>query len=84
MTSLLAWTPFLDPIDANAVWWFMLPPLAMLISVVYKALRLNSLRGFIPQVLIMTFQIVLAMVLLGAGAYLFIIHVAPMILPHRV
>lgn len=78
---MLAYTPFLDPIDANSVWWAMLPPLAILIAVVYKALRLVSLRGYWWRVLVMAGQIVLAMLLLGAGAYLFIEHVAPMVLP---
>jgi len=80
---MLAYTPFLDPIDANGIWWAMLPPLAILIAVVYKALRLATLRGYGWQVLLMAGQIVLAMLLLGAGAYLFIQHVAPMVLPVR-
>lgn len=78
---LLAWTPFLDPIDASGAWWLMLPPLALLIGVVYKALRLRDLRALPGQALMMAFQIIAAMVLLGAGAYLFIVHVAPLVLP---
>lgn len=81
--TILAYTPLLDPIDANGVWWFLLPPLALLVSLVYKALRVRNLRDLPVQVLVMTFQIVLAMVLLGAGAYLFITSVAPMVLPIR-
>lgn len=83
MTLPLAWTPFLDPIDANATWWFMLPPLALLIGVVYKALRLKSMKDLPVQALVMATQIVLAMVLLGAGAYLLILYVAPLIVPSR-
>lgn len=81
--GLLAYTPLLDPIDANQGWWFMLPPLALLIAVVYKALRLPSLRGYWWRVLVMALQIIVAMVLLGAGAYLFIQFVAPMVVPVR-
>lgn len=85
MTALiLGYRPFLDPIDANGVWWLMLPPLALLIAVVYKALRLPSLKGYAMRVLVMAAQIVVAMILLGAGAYLLIQHIAPLILPVRV
>ena len=80
---VLAWTPLLDPIDANGVWWAMLPPLALLIGVVYKAVRVRDLRAVPGQAVMMAFQIVLAMALLGAAAYLFIVHVAPMVLPVR-
>lgn len=29
---MLGYTPFLDPIDANSVWWALLVPLAVLIA----------------------------------------------------
>lgn len=81
---MLGYTPFLDPIDANSVWWALLVPLAVLIAVVYKALRLVTLKGYAWRVVAMAMQIVVAMLLLGAGAFLFIQYVAPMVVPVRV
>lgn len=80
---LIAYTPLVDPIEVGRFWWTLLPPLALLIAVVWKALRMGSLRRYPLNVAIMTFQIVAAMALLGLGAFLFIQYVAPLVLPVR-
>lgn len=36
----LLFRPFLDPIELHGLWWVLLIPLALGISVVYKAVRL--------------------------------------------
>lgn len=82
----LAWRPLLDPIDAASIWWIFLFPMAMLISLGYKAVRVpgmdrGSLAPYFRQVLRMTLLIVLWMVLLWAAFYLFVIHLLPMIAP---
>jgi len=62
-SALLAWTPFINPINAFHQWWYMLLlPLSFGISVIYKAIRMASLEGFWRQVALMTAQIVLAMI----------------------
>lgn len=67
-----AWRPFLEPLDLHALWWVLLIPLALGVSVVYKAVRVRDMRRYWREVVIMTAQIVLAMILLGAAVYLFI------------
>ena len=71
--ALLAYIPFLDPLDVFHDWWFLLViPLSLGISIIYKAMRMASLQGYWRQVAVMTTQIVLAML---AGAILLMLFV---------
>lgn len=71
--ALLAYIPFLDPLDVFHDWWFLLViPLSLGISIIYKAMRMASLDGYWRQVAVMTTQIVLAMI---AGAILLMLFV---------
>ena len=82
MTPLLAaWRPFLDPLNLHAYWWAFLLPLALLVSVVYKAVRAPTPAAWATQTLTMTAQIILAMILLGAAAFCFLEFVLPLIAP---
>jgi len=64
--TLLAWIPFIYPLNVFHEWWYvLLLPLALGISIVYKGVRMVDLAGFWRQVMIMTAQIVLAMVALA-------------------
>ncbi|MHC5023333.1 MAG: hypothetical protein ACYTGG_05410 [Planctomycetota bacterium] len=66
MINALAYIPFVHPIAAFHDWWYLLlVPLALGISMVYKALRMSSLHGYLRHVLVMTAQIVLAMIALA-------------------
>lgn len=76
-----SWRPFLDPLDLHAWWWAFLPPLALGISVAYKAVRMPTLEGYRRAVLVMTLQIIAAMILLGVAAFLFVEYVAPLLVP---
>ena len=78
---LLAWRPFLDPIDAHGWWYLLLVPLALGISVVYKAVRVSTLDGYWKQVIVLTAQIVIGIVALGAASYALTQHVIPIIAP---
>lgn len=71
MPHTLAYIPFLDPLDLHTAWWLTLVPLALGISVVYKAIRMRDLKGYAGQVLMMTVQIILGVI--GISAALFII-----------
>ena len=62
--------PFIDPIQVHALWWLMLLPLAVGVSMVYKAVRMRDLHGYWLAVLRMTVEIVLGMGLLGVATYL--------------
>lgn len=76
--NLLAWIPFLEPINWFHQWWYvLLLPLGFGLAVTYKAIRVPSLRLFWRQVLVMTTQIVLGVVALGALIALFVQFAIP-------
>ena len=70
--TTMGWRPFLDPINVHELWWMLLIPMALGVSVVYKAVRVKTMERYWREVGVMTAQIVLAMILLGAGVYVFI------------
>jgi hypothetical protein len=78
---LLAWRPFIDPLNLASAWWILLVPLALGISITYKAVRVRTLREYPGQVAAMTVQIIVAMILLGAASFLFIEYLVPFIAP---
>jgi hypothetical protein len=87
MTSTLAqaappasgagYRPFLDPLQIHDQWWLTLIPLALLISVAYKAVRVRTFQAFPRAVLTMTVQIVVAMIALGVVQHLFVEIIVP-------
>ena len=61
-----AYVPFLDPIHGLHSWWcLLLLPLALGISVIYRALKMPDLTRYWRSVSIMTVQIVGAMAALA-------------------
>lgn len=77
-TSLPPWRPFIDPIPLpGGTWWLTLIPMALLISVAYKAVRVGSMRRYAANVLLMTVQIIVAMFLLAVGAHVFVLWIVP-------
>lgn len=66
MTHMLAWTPFVEPLPTIGSWWpLLLLPLSLGLSLVFRAIRTKDLSNYARDVVIMTVQIVLAMVGLG-------------------
>lgn len=80
---LLAWRPFLDPLNLHGVWWAFLVPLSLGISVAYKAVRVPNFEGYWRQVALMTVQIILGMVVLWVVAFIVLGYVIPLIVPVR-
>ena len=78
---VLAWTPFVDPIQAHEVWYTLLIPMALLIAVGYKSVRCRDMRQYPRQVIVFTVQIVGGIALLGLLAYLMIAIALPRVLP---
>ncbi len=72
MIVTLAHRFFIDPLDLHALWWLMLLPIAVFISMAYKAIRLPNLDRYWPQVASMAVQIVLAMIGLAAACFVII------------
>ncbi len=77
----LAWRPFLDPLDLHRQWFLLLVPLAFGIALTYRAVRVNTFERYWLKTVILTIQIVLAMILLGTAAYVFIQFAVPYLLP---
>lgn len=78
VSSLIAWRPFLDPITLpDGAWWLTLVPLSLLISIVYKAVRVRTMDRYVINVIVMTVQIIVSMVLLSVGAHLFVLWIIP-------
>jgi cell division protein FtsW (lipid II flippase) len=63
VSFLPAYVPFVHPISAVHDWWYLLlVPLALGLSMIYKAMRMRNLRHYPRHVLVMTTQIIIAMI----------------------
>ncbi len=68
----LAYRPFLDPIDAYR-WWLLLAfPLLFGIAVVYKAVRMPSMRWYWSQVIKMTAQMTVVLIAIAVALFLLV------------
>jgi hypothetical protein len=77
-TAMVAWIPFLEPMPgASSYWWTYLLPLALFLSMAWKAVRLPKLDHYWRDVLSMTGQILAAVVALAIGLYVLVIVVMP-------
>lgn len=75
---LFSYVPFIEPLHVVNQWWYvMLIPLAFGIAMIYKAMRMPSLRDFWRQVVIMTTQIILAMIGLALALTILVQIVIP-------
>jgi hypothetical protein len=73
--------PFIDPIDLHRFWFVLLVPMALLLSLAYKAVRVPDIKDLPRQVAVMTVQVVAGMIALGFASYLFVQYVVPAIVP---
>ncbi len=79
----LSYRPFLDPINAYDAWYLLLLPLALGISLAYKAVRVKSMADFPRHVIVMTMQIIIAMISLGVASFVLIEYLLPALLPMK-
>ena len=78
MMLLADWIPFVSPMNwMQSIWYITLVPLALGISMIYKAIRVTHLRTYWTQVGMLTSQIVLTIVLLAIALILFVRFVIP-------
>jgi len=68
-TRVLAYMPFLEPLDVDRYWPVLILPLALAISVVYKTIRLTDLSQVPRQAAIMAAQIIMFMMLAAVGLW---------------
>ncbi|HEB61122.1 MAG TPA: hypothetical protein ENJ06_04785 [Phycisphaeraceae bacterium] len=70
--TMLAWRPFLDPVNGfYDYWWVLIIPLTLFVSVIYKAMRIGDLRRLPVESVMLSLQIMLGM--LGLGLVIHII-----------
>lgn len=81
--AVLAYTPFIDPIDAHRLWFLLLIPLALGVSMAYKAVRVDDLSRYWREVLVLTVKIVLGIIALGAASFVVIQFLLPAVVPAR-
>lgn len=80
LSDALAYRPFLEPLPIRgAAWWLLIIPLALGVSVVYKAVRARTLERYWIGVAAMTTQIIVVMVLLAVGVHVLVEFVIPML-----
>ncbi|MBT4585103.1 MAG: hypothetical protein HOC93_08510 [Phycisphaerae bacterium] len=76
---MLAWIPFLEPMNALQPWWYLLLiPMAFGISMIYKALNEDNFLHYWRSVLVMTTQVVLGITFLAIGIGLFVQLIIPL------
>ncbi len=73
----LAYRPFLDPINISGWWWWLVIPMVFLIAMVYKAIRVPTMRRYWRQVVKMTVQVMVVMILMCIGLYVIVMWAAP-------
>lgn len=71
----IPYRPFIDPIELHSLWWLLLIPMALGVSVVYKAIKVRAddsgrLQGYWQAVAVMTIQIIVGMIALAIASYL--------------
>ena len=77
---LLAWTPFLQPAPgADRWWWLLVLPMALGISMAYKAIRVKDLAQYPGGVVRMSLQIVALVVGFAVALHLLVIYLLPML-----
>ncbi|UCD74712.1 MAG: hypothetical protein JSV91_13100 [Phycisphaerales bacterium] len=80
MSSLLAYIPFVHPINFFQDWWWvLLLPLSFGIAVIYKAMRVEKLSRYWRQVAVLTVQIVLGMIGLALALMVLVQWVIPLL-----
>ena len=62
--------PFLDPLPWDGAWLWLMLPLVLAISIVYKAIKVDNLAHVPRQALFLAAQIVVFMVLAAAALWL--------------
>ncbi len=75
---LVGWRPFLEPMDIHDHWWLTLAPLALGVSIAYRAVRVESFEGYWRRTLVMSVQVVGGMILLAALVFAIVEVVVPM------
>jgi hypothetical protein len=74
--ALLAYTPFMQPLKVWDYWPWLLLPLCLGVSIVYKSVREESMSRVPAEALKATFWIVAGMAAAAAGLFLMVRYLA--------
>ena len=78
LTETLAWIPILEPMPwAHRIWWLFAIPLALGMTMAWKAVRLPSLEHYWRAVFVMTGQILLTIAGIAAGLFVIVVVLLP-------
>ena len=78
--SLLGWIPFLQPAGAlGNLWWLLMIPLILGISIAYRATHDASIEQFWQRVFLFVMKSTLAMGSLALVMYLFVYWIIPIL-----
>ncbi len=69
LPTLASYRPLLDPLPVDRHWPWLLLPLAVLIAIAYKAIKVSDLAEMKRQVTVLSVQIVVGMVLAAAALW---------------
>jgi hypothetical protein len=69
----LAYRPFLDPAPIDRYWLWLLPPLILLVALVYRAIKTEDLRQLPKSAGYLAMQIALFMLLATVGLYVMLL-----------
>lgn len=72
---LLAYRPFLDPAPVDRYWIWLLPPLILVIALVYRTIKTDSFSALPRRAGYLAFQISVFMVLAAAALWLLLLFV---------
>lgn len=76
--TLLAWTPFLDPLPAHSWWLLLAVPLVLGVSFTYKAVRVPDIKDLPRATLVMFAQVLGGIAAVALGMYLVIEWLMPL------
>jgi hypothetical protein len=80
MMPMLAWMPLVQPMPGAMHWWWAwIVPMVLLVSVIWKAIRLSSLERYWREVAWMTGQVLLGMLALAVGLIVLVQWVVPLL-----
>ena len=78
--NLLAWIPLVEPLPGGIHgWWAWVVPMAVGVSIVWKAIRVQTLERYWHEVLRMGGQLLVGMIALAAGLMLLVRVVLPLL-----
>ncbi len=72
---ILAYRPFLDPAPVDRYWLWLLPPLILVIALVYRTIKSDTLEGLPRKAGYLAFQISIFMVLAATALWLLLLFV---------